>query len=156
MDHNTTFRIARQMGINRLAAARMRIRYLMEEIEAYKELDPWGADPIIDHWLREMWDEVYYLLKDAYREPAAAKNKFTNVTPEDIEQARQYPITRLVEFNRYGKAIAWCHDDKRPSMYHGTKKNMAICPVCNLKFSPIDVLMKRDGYKFYDAVRQLI
>ena len=64
-------------------------------------------------------------------------------------------ITEVVEFVR-GKAIAFCHDDKRPSLYLGNKGDgRAVCPVCNQVFSALDVLIKRDNLSFKEAVMRL-
>ena len=141
-------RAADKMQKNKLAAAKIRIRYLLESIEDYGETD------VEHYWELEALDEIIYLLRNAVFEIKAPIQSRMQVTEEMIEQARMYPITNLVEFNN-GKCIAWCHDDKKPSMFHGWRKNLAICPVCDKKFGPIDVLIKRDGYKFYDAVREL-
>lgn len=83
------------------------------------------------------------------------KRRPDEITEEMIEQAREYPVDRLVDFCR-GKATAWCHNDRNPSMYHATRKNLAVCPVCDKKFNPIDILIYRDGYTFPEAVKALI
>jgi hypothetical protein len=72
-----------------------------------------------------------------------------------IETARSVDVRSVVEFGRSGKALAWCHEDKRPSLYYGNRTNRAVCPVCDKKFSALDVLINRDGYSFIDAVRSL-
>lgn len=76
------------------------------------------------------------------------------ITDEMIARAREYPVDRLVEFHR-GRALAWCHNDRTPSLYHGTRKNVAVCPVCNRTFNPIDILVERDGLAFIEAVKGL-
>lgn len=78
----------------------------------------------------------------------------TSITDEMIATARAYPVDKLVVFHR-GKCNAWCHDDRHPSMYHGTRINAACCPVCNKSFDPIAVLMTRDGMSFINAVKEL-
>ena len=42
------------------------------------------------------------------------------ITQEMIQRAKDYPIDGLIEFVR-GSAIAWCHDDKTPSLRHFKK-----------------------------------
>jgi len=79
----------------------------------------------------------------------------SQLSEDQIEQARQYPIEKLIDFNR-GKAIAFCHDDKNPSLYHARRTNRANCPVCDRSFNPVDVLMIRDGMSFASAVRNLL
>jgi DNA primase len=81
--------------------------------------------------------------------------KEQEITDEMIISARSYPVDRLIDFGRSKKAKAFCHEDKNPSMYHGTKINKAMCPVCNKAFDSIAILMKRDMMSFKDAVKQL-
>jgi hypothetical protein len=76
------------------------------------------------------------------------------ITDEMIQAARDYPITQLIEFTR-GTATAFCHNDRRPSMYHQTRLNRACCPVCDKSFDSIAVLVERDGMTFKSAVHQL-
>jgi hypothetical protein len=76
------------------------------------------------------------------------------ITDEMIQAARDYPIHHLIDFNR-GKAIAFCHEDRNPSMYHQTRLNRACCPVCDKSFDSIEVLIKRDGMTFKSAVNSL-
>ena len=76
------------------------------------------------------------------------------ISDEDIESAREYPVSLLVPFVR-GKATAWCHSDRNPSLFHGTRKNLAVCPVCDKKFGPIDICIERDGMSFSEAVKFL-
>lgn len=77
------------------------------------------------------------------------------VTQEMIEQAREVPITDVVEFI-HGKVKCFNHEDDHPSAFHGTRTNTMQCPVCATGWGPIDVLMKRDGMEFSSAVRSLI
>lgn len=77
------------------------------------------------------------------------------VTDEMIERAREFSVCDLIlEFPK-GRAKAWCHDDRNPSLYYGSKKGVAVCPVCNKSFDAIGILMERDGFSFSEAVRQL-
>lgn len=110
------------------------------------------------------WIALRWLEEDG-RKLVAAQQAITNleivkdrdngITDEMIARAKETPIDSVVEFTR-GKTRAWCHDDNNPSMYHGTRTNTAVCPVCDKKFDPIAVLMTRDGMNFPDAVRSLI
>lgn len=76
------------------------------------------------------------------------------ITDEMIERARAYPIERLIPFQK-GAALAWCHDDKNPSLTWDRKRNRAKCWPCDKSFDSISVLMERDGMSFRDAVKQL-
>lgn len=76
------------------------------------------------------------------------------ITDEMIERARAYPIDKLIHFTK-GAALAWCHDDKRPSLTWDRKRNKAKCWPCDKSFDSIAVLMERDNLTFRDAVRRL-
>lgn len=76
------------------------------------------------------------------------------ISDDDVANARNYPIDQLIEFNR-GKVACPFHEDKNPSAYHGTKTNRLVCPVCNETWSALDILVKRDGINFVEAVKQL-
>ena len=77
------------------------------------------------------------------------------ITDEDIARAKEYPVNQVVEFDRQGRALAWCHDDHKPSLYYGARKNVAVCPVCGKTFNAVDVLMARDDLSFIEAVKRL-
>ena len=149
MPYHDTFAKANALGINRLAAARMRARYLFEWIdECLKE----GSDLAL-FWAREALNEIEYLQKHAFYEPNPSKN---TLTLEQIATARQYPIEQLIPFNRHGRATAWCHHDEHPSLTWHRKGNRARCFACDLTYGPIDVRMYRDMLSFPEAVRSLL
>jgi len=85
------------------------------------------------------------------------KNPHNNddITEDDIQRARDYPVTQLVEFNTMGKALAWCHEDKSPSLSYWAKGNNCRCFVCDVSYDSIKILMDRDNYSFIEAVRKL-
>ena len=153
-DYRKVLLEATKFGINRRAAARMRIRYLKPDLKLCLEAWARTGCQVALHWALADLEEITQLMKHCRREE---KPKNSNsITDEMIEAAKATPITSVVNFGeRGGKAVAFCHEDKRPSMYHVTKTNRAICPVCDKKFNAIDVLMLRDGYSFSDAVRAL-
>lgn len=76
------------------------------------------------------------------------------ITDEMIQRAREYPIDKLIEFTK-GKTIAFCHDDKTPSLSLDKRRNKAHCFVCNKDFDSIGVLRERDKLSFHDSVRRL-
>jgi hypothetical protein len=144
------FQKAKSMNVNKIAAARMRVRRLIEELEVY--IDD-GSDLAII-WAKENIDEILYLLDKCRYETLPSKNTFNQVTDEMIQQAKDYPIERLLEFNN-GKALAFCHDDTKPSLSKYRNANKAHCFVCNKSFNPIDIVMHFNGTKYYDSVRYL-
>lgn len=149
-DFNKTFRMAKEMDKNRLAAARIRIRYLREWIDDCLQD---GSD-IALHWAERSIAEIEYLLQWGNVEIVQAKTR-DDITDHDIEAARNYPIDQLISFDRAGKAIAFCHEDRNPSLSWLKKWNKAKCWPCDKTFDSIAVLMERDGYSFVDAVKQL-
>jgi hypothetical protein len=149
MSYHLTFQKAKDLDVNRLAAARVRYRFLDEVVSDCLED---GSD-IALFWAVEALEEMCWLIPRSLYE--VVPTEASGVTDEMIEQANNHPVENLVKISK-GKATAWCHDDKRPSLYKGTKgANAFFCPVCNKGFGPIQILMSRDGYSFVDAVRQL-
>lgn len=76
------------------------------------------------------------------------------VTDEMMEFARNSPVEKVVEFVR-GKAFAFCHQDKTPSLTFMNKTGRAWCPACNKYYNAVDILVKRDGLSFLQAVKTL-
>lgn len=77
------------------------------------------------------------------------------ITDEMIAHADSTPIQSVVDFDRSGKAMAWCHPDRNPSLNWNRKHNRAHCFVCGRSFNAIRVLMERDGMTFQQAVKEL-
>jgi hypothetical protein len=152
MDKQKTFTMAHKMGISRRAAASMRVRFLTTELEDLLGRYAKSGHPVILHWAVDVMEEIAFLKKKAERRIAKSKNGIDDMM---IDNARQADVRSVIQFDRNKKAKAWCHNDKRPSLYYGDRIKKVICPVCNKKFSALDVLMDRDGYTFIDAVRSL-
>jgi predicted DNA-binding protein YlxM (UPF0122 family) len=76
----------------------------------------------------------------------------SNITPDMIERAREYPISNLIEVKR-NKALCPFHNDHNPSL--GIKNNRYHCFACGEKGDPIDFVIKRDGVSFQEAVKWL-
>lgn len=74
------------------------------------------------------------------------------ITKDQIEKARDYPIDNLIE-SRRNMAKCPFHQDKTASMY--LKNNFFHCFGCGLSGDTIDLLMKRDGLSFKEAVIKL-
>lgn len=145
-DFGKTFREADKMGLNRRRAANARIRYLKEKQSLYTE----SSDPAARIWEQEILDEINYL--NRFWKVTTDQKK---ITEQDIEQARNYPIDRLIDFKNH-KAYAWCHEDNSPSLGHLTRLNKAKCYVCDKPFDSIDVVMHQNGVDFITAVKILI
>ncbi|MFZ4859227.1 MAG: CHC2 zinc finger domain-containing protein [Desulfuromonadaceae bacterium] len=138
-----------------------RIEYLTRHIQE-RALDAvWLADDtgeLSAHFAQQVLDEVLQMARELRHLTRLAKGSTSHVgsiTPELIEQSRLIPIEQLIEFDRQGKAVAWCHDDKVPSLTWHRSKNRATCFPCGKSFNSIDVLIQRDGMAFVDAVKTL-
>jgi hypothetical protein len=105
-------------------------------------------------------NDKFLTLAKEVRVLALAMRKTTKKPPDDhiteemIAIAKAHPIDKIVCFHN-GAAIAWCHDDRNPSLTWDKKRNRAKCWPCDKSFDPIQVLRERDGLSFHQAVRQL-
>lgn len=157
---------ADEMGVNRQYALNCRVTYLKSELvlmgNAYTDMvfsaldEPAQDFALLDGnmaMIRKRIDNTKREL-DILRRRMRGKVSENEVTDEMIERARRYPVELLVEFKR-GKTRAWCHDDRNPSAFHGTRTNTVQCPVCAKSFDSIAVLMQRDVLTFHEAVRRL-
>lgn len=145
-------RAAEQHDMMPLTALAIRRRYLEQQTQIFKNLylayDQ--IDPFFWWWVDHATElvKVINYIKN-YKQPTG-----NEITSDMIERARQYPIESLIEFTR-GTAIAFCHNDKRPSLSWDKQHNRAHCFPCGKSYNPIDVLVKRDNIPFYKAVRML-
>ena len=151
-DKNATFTMAMKMGISSKAAASMRIRYLVRSLRPLLESYATDGHAITLHWIVDLFEEIAFLKKKGNRRIVKSKN---GITDSMIEQAREADVRSVIEFDRNKRARAWCHEDKKPSLYYGDRTKKVVCPVCTKTFSALDILMERDGYSFIDAVRSL-
>jgi len=142
------------------SAFAIRRRFLMGEVRGWQDVVMESPNDETVAFDLEMLTQASLQLDGFGQELKEFKNGPVRVevgnrlSDERISEAKAYPIEQLVGFIK-GQALAWCHPDKKPSLYHGTKNNIAICPVCDKKFNPIDVLMTRDGKTFTEAVKEL-
>jgi len=134
---------AEKFDISMGAAIKMKLRYAVEAVEIWEE----AFEPIAFLWI----DQIARLkaMESRLKRPISS-----SITDSMIEQARESDINRVVEFVR-GKATAWCHEDKNPSLTYMSKTNTAWCAACGKYFDPIAVLMERDGMTFQQAVKYL-
>lgn len=155
------------MGIDRAWAINSRQRFLTQALfDVNDALSAWGKfvagfDPIsatevfmISEEIGEVIERKCGILKELEAIKKMTKDPKDVITDEMVEEARRYPVDRLVSFSR-GKAVAWCHPDKNPSLTYMTRTGKAWCPVCGRYFNAVDILMDRDGYTFKDAVKEL-
>lgn len=74
------------------------------------------------------------------------------ITPEQITQARDFPLTELIETKR-NFALCPFHNEKTPSLW--VKNNRYYCFGCLAGGDSISLVMKRDGLPFIQAVKKL-
>lgn len=149
-------RKAKEMDFPFNAARLLRQRVLLYELARWEKLLDSGTDrDWAMPWPYENIDTILDELIALNKYSTDKTSDDTRVTDEEFERANAYPITKVITFNKQGNCICPFHKDTNPSMYHGTKKNIALCPVCNSGWGPVRMLMERDGLTFVKAVREL-
>lgn len=84
----------------------------------------------------------------------AAKVQHEDLTREEIDRARSYPIEDLIEVKRgIARCISGTHADKNPSM--DVRNNFVYCYACGFSGDAITVSQKLHGGSFQDVVRRL-
>lgn len=99
-------------------------------------------------------DALVQLVERTGKKASQKEDARVVITPKMIEQARAYPLDQLIEINprtKFAKCL-W-HNDKTPSMF--CKNNYVHCFSCQNGGDTIEVLMKRDGIGFREAVIEL-
>jgi len=155
---------ARNMGVDEKWALNCRKRYLAGGIFNHEmdfhywmerdSEDPVNAEMFVVFAIKEVKKSAKLKKEIRRLDRAMLKTGENTITDEMIDQARQFPIDQLIQFVK-GSTVAFCHDDKNPSLTWDKKRNRAKCWPCDKSFDPIAVLMERDGYQFKDAVREL-
>lgn len=144
---------AAEFGISVESAIKMRIRYLLGLIDRWADYIDEKTNDMPESTSVDALNEIIRL-RNFEQSLKQGRNTKSSITDEMIESARNYPIENIIEF-RNGKALAWCHADKNPSLTWYKAKNRATCFPCGKSFSALDVLMDRDGKSFINAVREL-
>lgn len=156
MNYYNTIKAAQLMDITIEDAIKMRIRNLRKEIQevSCKTIDSKNEITCaFDKMLIENRQNEIKKLRQ-YAVQSTKKNN-NSITSSDIEAARNIPIESIIEFTN-GKAIAWCHEDKTPSLSKHPKDNYARCFVCNKSFDTIAAYMHYYNVEFIDAVKGLL
>jgi len=79
--------------------------------------------------------------------------KTNTISPDMIVNARNCPISEVLDVNKAGFALCPQHIDKKPSLY--TKGNYGYCFSCGYSGDVIDIYQKKYGVRFIDAVKKL-
>lgn len=149
--YKNTFIQSTRLGVNRLAATRIRARYIQECLDIYLK----DSSDLALHWAWDCVDELIYLFKHAGYSELPKENNCSQITDEMKQRALDYPVTSLIDFKDNKRAIAWCHNDNSPSLVYFAKNNKIWCPVCNKAYNSIDLLMHLEGCGYFDAIRRL-
>ena len=159
---------AELMGVPVDKAVEMRIKYLHGEIAALEsqlladESSLAGCvDPVMVALLTDSISKLHQRLGklrqqvELLRRQAKGESDFTPVSDAEHDAANEVPMTELIEFVR-GKATAPCHEDRSPSMFYGARRNIAVCPVCDKRWTPVSWCMDQMGLSYRDAVYYLL
>lgn len=169
MTLNATLQAARDMGVPERYAVMRRLAFLQPQIK-HLEREIWGArrrmdrsrDPLIkalsESFIRDQEKELRPMKREATVLLNHVNGKETvqapgGITPEMIDQARQYPITSIIEFSKGRYRCCPFHEDRNPSM--ALYENHVHCFVCNLTWDSISATMALDGVTFREAVLAL-
>lgn len=85
--------------------------------------------------------------------------KWADFKPQDdnrnLERAKEYPITLLLEFNKAGFASCPFHNEKTSSLHYIKKSNRVYCFGCQYSGDSIDIAMKLNNCSLREAIKQL-
>lgn len=143
---------ASEFDINTDAAIKIRVRYLQSLLALWCAYIDEQTNEIPESDVMAIIGELIAIRK--YQDRLKSGVVLKSITDEMIQQAREYPIEQVIEFQK-GVAYAFCHKDKRPSLVHYKAKNKATCFPCGKSFSALDVLIERDNLSFVEAVKIL-
>ena len=169
MTLNATLQAARDMGVPVRYAVMRRLAFLQPQIKLL-EREIWGArrriersrDPLVkaltESFIRDQEMELRPLKREATALLNYVNGKETvqapgGITPEMIDQARQYPITSIIDFPKGRHRCCPFHEDSNPSM--ALYDNHVHCFVCNRSWDSISAVMELDVVSFREAVLAL-
>lgn len=103
------------------------------------------------------WHSTYF--HDAYIKLKAEKPKAERkerMAGDDVERARLYPISDLLEFGGNGNAKCLWHAEATASLHYYSADNHCYCfGGCGRAYDAIDVYRKMNNCSFKEAVRKL-
>jgi len=169
MTVKTVISAAKEFGVPERYAIMRRLAFLQPHIKQL-EREIWGAqrrmdrshDPLIKALTESFIRDQEKKLRPLKREAIALLNHVNGketvqapgeITPEIIDQARQYPITSIIDFSKGRYRCCPFHKDRNPSM--ALYENHVHCFVCNRSWDSISATMALDGVSFREAVLAL-
>ena len=144
------------------------IRYYQDFVDEHKEIEEGIRErlvnkaPISQHDLivnlaicmipmQEVRERLRQLERALLMRKRYTKSK-DGVNEKEVEQAKLYPIERLVKARNKTTSCLW-HNDKHPSMH--VYKDHAFCFVCNKRADAIDFMRELRRCDFVTAVKVL-
>lgn len=104
-----------------------------------------------------VWQSTHF--HDAYIEentvPEYVGKGFNVKQLSDIDNAKTYPINKLIKFNNQNKALCIFHSEKTPSLNYYPKDNKCFCFGCGRGGDAIDVYRHLNNCSFSEAVKAL-
>lgn len=180
MTLSMTIRAAEEMGVSYRSAVMTRLRFLMQRIkelerriygyekvvasaQSKKVRTGYEALAVIDRRELNPMKAEATVLQSYINGKVKLKGETPNeITPQMVENARNFPIEELLEQQPKGAGKVVCcpfHEDSSPSarVKHNHLVCFAGCKPKNGKkgWNPISLLMERDGLSFPAAVRAL-
>ncbi len=166
MTVKTVISAAKEFGVPERYAIMRRLTFLQPQIKRL-EREIWGAqrrierssDPLARALTASFIKDLEKELRPLKLEATALLNHVNGkeaglvagrITPEMIEQARQYPITNIIDFPNGRHRCCPFHKDSNPSM--ARYDNHVHCFVCNRTWDSIKATMELDGVTFREAV----
>ena len=160
---------AKEFGVPERYAIMRRLAFLQPQIK-HLEREIWGAerrmersnDPLVKALTESFIRDHEKVLRPLKLEATALLNHVNGkeavqvagrITPEMIDQARQYPITSIIDFPNGRHRCCPFHEDSNPSM--ALYDNHVHCFVCNRSWDSISATMELDGVSFREAVLAL-
>ena len=103
-------------------------------------------------------EDVYF--HEAYIEEhtkkVVVKTKREVGSDDDLQNAKLYPVTNLLEFGKNGKAICPFHNEKSGSLHLYKNKNTTFCfGACWKPYDSINIYMKQNGCTLPEAIKEL-
>ena len=77
------------------------------------------------------------------------------ITDSDVQRAKEYPITEILQFNRDHKTSCRWHKEKSASLHYYPKTNTVKCFGCGKFADSIAVCMEEYKLNFIEAVKKL-
>lgn len=119
-----------------------------------------GLDEVIEDRANRvaLWQSTHF--HDAYIKNHTEVEKVSNPVRykdgDEVARAKEYPIDKLIKFDRSNKALCPFHNEKTKSLHYYRNNNKIYCfGGCGKAYDAIDVFMKINNCSFLEAVKNL-